>query len=61
MDEKIFYCGKCVHFCLNNNDGLMSGCRAFPDDIPYGLSGKDHTKIIKGQKGDYVYTPIKEE
>ena len=55
-------CFGCEHFCLNNDDGLRSGCRAFPDvkGIPNWVGNKNsHDKVVKGQVGDYVYMPAK--
>ena len=57
-------CFGCDHFCSNNSDRLVRGCRAFPDGIPYkyGL-GKEHfhDKVLDGQVEDFVYTPAKIE
>jgi len=57
-------CFGCDHFCLNNEDGLFCGCRAFPDGIPrkydIGLP-HSHDVVIDGQVGDFVYTPAKAE
>jgi len=53
-------CDKCIHLASNNNDGLMHGCRAFPDGIPNSiLFSNKHNKKHKFQKGDFIYTPIK--
>jgi len=32
-------------------------CKAFPDGIPYEIASerKEHNRIIKGQKGDFVF------
>lgn len=49
-------CFNCFHF-----DTLrIGGCKAFPGQIPNViLDGQnDHHQKIKGQRGDYVYTPI---
>jgi len=55
-------CRGCDHFCLNNNDALRTGCRAFPDSIPNWIGEKhSHDKILKDQVGDYVYTPATRE
>lgn len=55
-------CFKCEHYCMNNFDGLTSGCRAFPNGIPESVKiGYNHNEIIKGQKGDFIFTEIKEE
>ncbi|MDR0814324.1 MAG: hypothetical protein LBN37_01075 [Bacteroidales bacterium] len=76
MEVLNLICFNCIHFCENNNDGLLSGCRAFPDGIPDSVMFvNEHNKPLKpyepkedissldppleGQKGDYVYTPIK--
>jgi len=55
-------CHGCDHFCLNNEDGLTEGCRAFPDGIPYeyGAGVKHfHDKPLEDQVEDYVYIPVK--
>ena len=53
-------CQGCDHFCSNNDDGLLTGCRAFPDGIPSFIENKhSHDKIIEGQVGTFVYTPSK--
>ena len=57
-------CSGCDHLCLNNDDGLIHGCRAFPDilGIPDWIGNKhSHDTIIKGQTGDYVYMPAPKE
>ena len=55
-------CLICEHFCLNNDDGIFMGCRAFPDGIPHDIGNDhDHDNVIKGQIGDYVFTPAKKE
>ena len=67
-------CWGCDHFCINNDDGLTQGCRAFPDGIPFFIGDKhSHDEIfdkdctaikslkLKPQVGDYVYTPAKRE
>jgi hypothetical protein len=49
-------CFNCKHFDLIR----IGGCKAFPGEIPdfilKGLSG--HMNRLRGQQGDYVYTPI---
>ena len=53
-------CQGCDHFCTNNSDGLLMGCRAFPEGIPRFIENKhSHDKIIEGQFGTFVYTPTK--
>ena len=55
-------CLGCDHFAANNNDGLIRGCRAFPNGIPYkyGLGKQNfHDYILEEQDNDYVYTPAK--
>lgn len=49
-------CFNCKHF----DTVRIGGCKAFPGEIPdIILSGQsDHLHHIKGQEGDYVYTPI---
>ncbi|KAA6302929.1 MAG: hypothetical protein EZS26_000824 [Candidatus Ordinivivax streblomastigis] len=76
MEVLDLICFNCTHFCDNNNDGLLSGCRAFPDGIPDSIMfTNQHNKPLKpystekylssldppieGQKGDYIYIPIK--
>ena len=55
MDAIDHICLKCKHFEKPNG----FGCRAFPDGIPYGYpSNNKHDKPIKGQTGDYVFTPV---
>lgn len=49
-------CLNCYHF-----DTLrIGGCKAFPGQIPnIILTGQsDHHQLLKGQRGEYVYTPI---
>jgi hypothetical protein len=50
-------CFQCVHF-----DGIL-GCPAFPDGIPEEilLGENDHSQIIKGQVGKFIFEPIKEQ
>jgi hypothetical protein len=74
MDTIDLICLDCEHFCSNNNDGILCGCRAFPKGIPYDYPiNNKHDKIIKkeppgtivgiqypeGQVGDYIYKPLK--
>jgi len=49
-------CFNCNHFDTKR----IGGCKAFPGQIPnIILNGQsDHLQWIKGQRGDYVYTPI---
>lgn len=48
-------CMKCEHF--KQHDGF--GCRAYPDGMPHGYPPNNkHNKILKGQVGDYVFTPM---
>ena len=55
MDPINFICFSCEHFGKPNG----SGCRAFPDGIPYGYPPNNkHSKPLKGQKNDLVYTLI---
>lgn len=48
--------------CDNCENLLLFGCKAFkniPDEI---LSGKiKHDKVLKGQKGNYIFTPKERE
>jgi len=61
-------CFGCEHWCNNNDDGLLMGCRAFPKGIPDEIGG-EHThdsvfwgnNLYKRQVGDYVYTPAKKK
>jgi hypothetical protein len=47
-------CKYCSHYKL---DG--SGCKAFPDSIPISFaSGNEHTEVVPGQVGDFVYKEI---
>lgn len=51
-------CFVCEHFCRNNDDGLLCGCRAFPNGIPEeAMDGFNHSHILEGQIGEYVFTP----
>ena len=43
---------------INPWNGKGYTCKAFPDGIPDKAMTK-HAKIIKGQTGDYIYTPDK--
>ena len=56
-------CQGCDHFCTNNDDeDLIQGCRAFPDGIPSQIEDKhSHDTVIKGQVGNFVYTPAKKK
>jgi len=49
-------CFNCKHF----DSVRIGGCKAFPGQIPeLILTGQsNHLNHIKGQEGDYVYTPI---
>lgn len=55
MQSKDLVCFKCKHF-----DKFKIGCRAFPKGIPEEItSGSNkHSKPLKGQKNDLVFTPI---
>ncbi len=48
--------------CKHLDTERIGGCKAFPGEIPdMILSGQsDHHFPIRGQEGDYVYTPIEE-
>ena len=49
-------CQICEHFCRNNNDGLLFGCRAFPDGIPDSVrDGYLHNAVVAGQVGNFVF------
>ena len=55
-------CLGCDHFCSNNDDGLLEGCRAFPKGITRRFRIYDshsHDKPVEGQENDFVYTPAK--
>lgn len=55
LDPVPFSCHDCIHF-------IESGrCKAF-DPMPINVFGigEDHKKVIKGQKGDYVFETSKE-
>jgi hypothetical protein len=71
-----FICLNCKHFNSNNPDGLLQGCRAFPDGIPdepimsiypdgsvvdEQVFKNKHDSKLKGQIGDYLYDPIDPE
>lgn len=45
-----FTCKDCIHVDPNN----PLRCKAF-DLIPIGISGEDHIKVVKGQKGSFVF------
>ena len=49
-------CFNCDHFDTQR----IGGCKAFPGQIPNViLNGQsDHHQLMKGQHGDYIYTPI---
>jgi hypothetical protein len=49
-------CFNCDHF----DTSRIGGCKAFPGQIPnLILSGQsDHHQSMKGQRGDYIFTPI---
>ena len=38
MDVDYSICWGCDHYWANNEDGLLKGCRAFPDGISSGTS-----------------------
>ena len=58
MDWKNRICWGCEHYCNNNDDDLKMGCHAFPKGILDEIGSKhSHDKIIKGQVGNYVYSP----
>ena len=44
---------------LNHFNDLNASCKAFPEGIPFNmLEGKiTHEKPIKGQTGNYLFTP----
>jgi len=48
--------------CKHLDTIRIGGCKAFPGEIPdIILNGQsDHQHRIRGQEGDYVYTPIEE-
>jgi len=54
-------CIGCDHFCLNNADGLTTGCRAYPGGIPTMSIGYKHShdEVYDDQVGDYIYMPAK--
>ncbi|MDR0823817.1 MAG: hypothetical protein LBN74_01905 [Prevotella sp.] len=57
-----FICFECEHWYTNNKDGLDSGCRAFPNGMPYKypLNNK-HDKPFDNQKGDFVFKQVLEK
>jgi hypothetical protein len=48
--------------CKHLDTARIGGCKAFPGEIPdLILSGQnDHSSPVKGQEGDYVFTPLEE-
>lgn len=49
-------CFTCKHASMNNHDGLLGGCRAFPNGIPEeAKGGYNHHEVLPGQMGEYVY------
>ena len=56
LNRYISQCGNCVLY----ND-FNATCKAFPDGIPIDmLEGKiTHNKPIKGQTGDFIFSPKK--
>jgi len=57
-------CSSCDHYCTNNDDDLLMGCRAFPKGIPYHLHIEDthsHDIPFREQGNDFVYMPAKRE
>ena len=62
MDRIYDICFGCDHFCSNNDDKLLAGCRAFPypDGIPDDIGDVySHDIVLEGQTTDFVYTPAK--
>lgn len=55
MAEEWLGCSACIYY---KNNGT---CDAFPVKIPIPfVSGEvPHTKVVSGQKGNFVYTPKK--
>lgn len=51
-------CLKCKHLDTER----IGGCKAFPGEVPdIILSGQyDHSFPLKGQIGEYVFTPVEE-
>jgi hypothetical protein len=49
-------CFNCFHF----DTMRIGGCKAFPGQIPNNiLNGQsDHHQPVKGQRGEFVFTPI---
>jgi hypothetical protein len=52
-----YFKSQCARCKLYND--LNASCKAFPKGIPFNmLEGKNtHEKKIKGQTGDYLFTP----
>lgn len=50
-----FSCEDCIH--VDPNNPLC--CKAF-DLRPIKIFGENHKKVVKGQKGDYVFETTKE-
>lgn len=56
------YCWGCVHF--GKDTAWPDACPAFPKGIPpeiYHFGKKPHDKVLPGQEGAYVYTPVPAE
>lgn len=58
MEAVNLICFKCKHF---DKFGLNEGCDAFPLGIPDEITSgnNDHSKPLKEQDNDIVFTPIK--
>lgn len=55
VSQNVVICNSCIH----KENGLK--CKAFdviPDDILFNKV--EHNKVMESQKGDFVYTKIKE-
>jgi hypothetical protein len=52
-----FICENCKYFYDHEP---RVPCPAFPKGIPDEIIGEnDHSKVIPGQVGDYIFTPMK--
>lgn len=51
-----------ICFVCKNFDPI-SGCKAFPDGIPEEilLDQNDHSTVIPGQVGKFIFEPLKEQ
>ena len=61
MEKEIFtsipQCFECFYYIKYNGENFK--CEAFPVEIPENILNNKikHNKIIKGQKGNYIFKP----